>query len=905
MRRYSYVLVFAALLLALSFLSVLPALSSDDAEDKYVRLMSAQSVQLIEIDGKSYRKAEGPARFLHNDTWLICDTALWSVDEQLIYAIGNVSIEQDETELRGDSLTYIIDRDLAMFRGHVVELLDKDGNTLRTSNLDYNTKDSVAVFRDGGSMKDNLGQVIESVEGTYDSKAKLFTFRDKVEMFTDSVFIKTSLLFYNTNQETATFPEYVEAWKEDKMLSAMQGWYIRGKERFFFTDNVHTLSEDKEGWCDSLFFNKLEKDVVLLGNAQITDTVRNVTSMGGYIHYTDSLSKVVMTKDPVVVMKLEDDDAYARADTIYYWIQKKCDIDTAVISQAQNRLRQIEVDPVANIRAKAAEELARKIKEAEENDPNTPPQIQPGSGFVKPGGRPAVGQSGKPAGEFSGPEAAPVPLDSAALAQRDSIARADSIHRADSIAAIPPDTTQIGFMLAVHKVKIFRPKMQVICDSLIYCDLDSIARLFKSPVVWNENHQYNSDSLFIVLDSGRMKKANLLSNAFIHIEEEVPYYDQIRATEMMAYFNDSTKLSRFDALGSVTALFFFNEKGRISTANHKEASMLSAEFTDGQVSKISYYEAPKSNAYPVAQMRQDEKYLKGFKWIKEQCPKSPADLTARVPRESERSMYVSRPRTAFKQTDIYFPGYFEQVYKDIARSDSLRRVRKSSPGQADATAASETEAALGAVAGGVAGLPVAADSTDVADSPAVRDSVSLADSVVTLPRIPPGYVPVHPDDNKHKGTRWLGHVSVVDSLGCPVNLDSLQLKLYVDSTSSRFHLPDTLPAAVLVDTSDVFMSIDSTGMSLVIVEFTGKELKRMAAEDARAAALAAKEARWKKLDEADAAKKAAREAKKQAKAKARQEKLLKKMAERQAQELLIKEAYKAAYLKKMMRSEGY
>ena len=44
-------------------------------EDK-VHLISAQSAQLIEQGGKSYRKVVGPAKFLHNDTYLLCDTAL-------------------------------------------------------------------------------------------------------------------------------------------------------------------------------------------------------------------------------------------------------------------------------------------------------------------------------------------------------------------------------------------------------------------------------------------------------------------------------------------------------------------------------------------------------------------------------------------------------------------------------------------------------------------------------------------------------------------------------------------------------------------------------------------------------------------------------------------------------------
>jgi lipopolysaccharide assembly outer membrane protein LptD (OstA) len=119
---------------------------SDKEKDSLVYLLSSKSAQTIEIDGVSYRKVVGPARFLHNDTYLLCDTALWNVETKIIDAWGNVSILQDETVLTSDNLKYLIDEDLAQFRGSVVQLTDKDHNTLRTKHLDYNTSDSVAVF---------------------------------------------------------------------------------------------------------------------------------------------------------------------------------------------------------------------------------------------------------------------------------------------------------------------------------------------------------------------------------------------------------------------------------------------------------------------------------------------------------------------------------------------------------------------------------------------------------------------------------------------------------------------------------------------------------------------------------------------------------------------------------------
>ena len=160
----------AYLLLPVLLLWAVPAaVRAQEKKDSLVTLVSAKSAELIERRGQNYRKVIGPARFLHNNTYLLCDTALWNVTKGVIDAIGNVQIIQDRTRLTSNTLQYVVDDNLAKFRGTLVQLEDKDKNVLRTRYLDYNTKDSVAVFQNGASMRDKDGQIIESRYGSYDS----------------------------------------------------------------------------------------------------------------------------------------------------------------------------------------------------------------------------------------------------------------------------------------------------------------------------------------------------------------------------------------------------------------------------------------------------------------------------------------------------------------------------------------------------------------------------------------------------------------------------------------------------------------------------------------------------------------------------------------------------------------
>src|SRR5574344_936498 len=71
--------------------------------DSLVRLMNATTVEQLDSNGMMMRKAVN-ARFLHNGTYLICDTSLWNLDTKIINCQGNVQLIQGETVLTSDRL---------------------------------------------------------------------------------------------------------------------------------------------------------------------------------------------------------------------------------------------------------------------------------------------------------------------------------------------------------------------------------------------------------------------------------------------------------------------------------------------------------------------------------------------------------------------------------------------------------------------------------------------------------------------------------------------------------------------------------------------------------------------------------------------------------------------------------
>ena len=666
MRRFSAYVLFALTLLG----AALPSYAQD-RKDSLVTLVSAKSAALIERNGQSFRKVVGPARFLHNNTYLLCDSAMWNVSTNIIDAVGHVQIIQDRTRLSSGSLQYVVDDDLAKFRGGLVQLEDKDKNTLRTRYLDYNTKDSVAIFQNGASMRDKDGQIIESLYGSYDSKARLFVFNDRVNMYMDTTFVKTSRLEYRSDINTAYFGYATDMWQDDNMLSANDGWYDRDKELFFFRRNVHMLTKDQETWSDTLYYHRAINDVELIGQVEVLDTTRNVFALAGRMEYTDSLSRVKLTRTPAVIGVSEEeskrDTVWFGADTIVYRGIKRHKVDSLWKVDADKRLKDLTGDPVTEYRRKAAEEAAKAAAEAAKNDPNAQAGRDRGPDGA-PGGKP--GTAGKDAAKTGEEEKPAAPEENKPPVPKDTVK-----------AGPPPvDTSQISFIWATSRVKLYRDDIQMSCDSLAYNDLDSLVRLYRDPLVFNEgNRQYAADSIYVVIKNKRAERARLMSDAFITTQEDTLCYDQIKSTEMMAYFDSTRTLQRFDALGGATALFFLTENDALATVNKVESKMLYALFDQGNLDKIYYFDNAKNDAYPIVQLPKEERYMKGFRWDPERKPRGPQDITPFVPRSSQRTSYLARPHAEFKETNVYFPGHINKIYKDIAYRDSMAVVKARQP----------------------------------------------------------------------------------------------------------------------------------------------------------------------------------------------------------------------------------
>jgi len=566
-------------------------------EKSLIRLIDAKSAVLTTSMGREYREIKGPAQFLHDNTLILCDSAVWDTQANIVDAIGHVKIIQKNTTLYSDNIKYLADQSLAQVRGNLVELVDNEGGRLRTNFIDYFTKDSIGMFYNGGCLMNKDSSFIESSNGYYYAKEDRFLFQMKVEMQSDTVLMKTDSLAYLAKENKAVFLTKTLAWQGDGFLMAKGGWYDRNNEYIHFSNDVYIKTKNNEIWAKEIDFDRKTGNAKLEYDVQVLDTAQSAIILADRVNYTSKPESIVLEKEPsIALFTVENevrDTLFFSADTIIYQTRLHKDVDSSVITISKQRRDLSKRDPITEIYS------SLKAKASLLNKKNS-----------------------------------------------------DTVN-VDTLT-VNMDTVKVKFLTAFKNVKFYRSNIQGVCDSLQFNSLDSLIRLYKEPIIWNENKQLSADSIQVILSGRKLKKAELNSSAFVVMQEDSSHYDQVKSADIIIFFDDG-KLSKFDALGSASVLFFFEEDSVLTTMNEKECKALSATMLNNKIHRVRYFENINSNAYPLFNLPDNKQKLKGFKWADEKRPKNRYDVCNRSIKSSQASTLEMAEKPLFTQFGIYFP----------------------------------------------------------------------------------------------------------------------------------------------------------------------------------------------------------------------------------------------------------
>ena len=223
----------------------------------------------------------------------------------------------------------------------------------------------------------------------------------------------------------------------------------------------------------------------------------------------------------------------------------------------------------------------------------------------------------------------------------------------DSIAEKPfPSDSVYKMIKAYRNVRMYRSDSQMVGDSLVLLNTDSIIRLYIDPIMWQENNQITSDSMAIHTRNELIDKAHFMGDPIMGMEIDTMYYNQVKGKDMIAYFADGS-VYRNDVDGNAQTIYFMQEEDspEVTGLMYIESASISFYLIEGNIDKITYKQNPEYVLYPMDMIPEtQERRLPDFKWHYDRRPQRDS-VHDRTIRPTRREDATSRQKPRFRITE--------------------------------------------------------------------------------------------------------------------------------------------------------------------------------------------------------------------------------------------------------------
>ena len=203
-------------------------------------------------------------------------------------------------------------------------------------------------------------------------------------------------------------------------------------------------------------------------------------------------------------------------------------------------------------------------------------------------------------------------------------------------------------LIARRHVRFFKSDLQGKCDTLTYLMADSTIRMRVAPVLWAEDSQLTGTDIDIKLRDHNVDWVLQKGNAFIISQDSIEGFNQIKGQDITSRFK-SGSIHRVNVDGDQAQTIYWirdDEGGTIGIDVSKSETMV-IEMEKESVSLIKSFKSIDETMYPEDDLKENDRYLPGFKWNDEARPKDKDDIFRRV--EVEMPKVEEMPKETSKE----------------------------------------------------------------------------------------------------------------------------------------------------------------------------------------------------------------------------------------------------------------
>jgi lipopolysaccharide export system protein LptA len=399
----------------------------------------------------------------------------------------------------------------------------------------------------------------------YDGNSKIGILRSNVRFRDNEFKMTTDSLEFDTDKNIGYYSNWavITSIKQDIKLTSKEGYYLANSKSFFFKDSVDVKHPKYQLQADTLEFNTAKEMVLFHGPTHITLDSTIIDCNKGY--YDTKIDFINLWQGATIQ---NDSATTLYADSLIY--DQSVDI-------AEGFYNVSVYDSIKNIQFKSDYLIKYPNNE---------------SITLKHNAR--VYQYGK--------------VDTLFF-------RADTIYQTT-------DSLSKNIINAVNNVVIINANAVGICDSIYYNEGDSIIKLRKTPIIWNEDTQLSGDTINMTLDNNNIDKIYLKNNALVITKHDSIHFDQLSGKEITADFVKNDIHEIFIDKNAQT-LYYPSEESKDSLntkiktlkgQNHLVCDQIYVYFKKSEIQKIKFIDKPEAIFSPIDQIPEKKLFLTNFIW---------------------------------------------------------------------------------------------------------------------------------------------------------------------------------------------------------------------------------------------------------------------------------------------------
>ncbi len=510
-----------------------------------------------------------------------------------------VAQEQDTVQRKKTRIN-ILHYDIASYSKSMGDVQRLIGHVKMRHDLAYFFCDSAYYYQKNNSFDayQNVHIIVnDSVEIfsdllNYDGDSRFAEFHDNVHLRDDSTNLYTEYLTYDRNLHLACYPDSATTIRGDKTLKSHFGYYRDRLKEFSFFENVEVYSPKYQMYTDTLFYNTGIEKMWFEGPTTIINKENILEGKHGY--YLVKEDHVYLDRRPY----MHNETQQIWSDSIFY--------DRNIgLAQAYSQVDMIDTSYKVIMRGDYVEMW--------ENE---------GLSFA---------------------------TDSAYAISYDG---GDSLYiHGDTLFMYFDKQEEEAKKLIAHcHVRFFKSDLQGKCDTLTYLMADSTIRMRVAPILWSEDSQLTGTDIDIKLRDHKVDWVLQKGNAFIISQDSIEGYNQIKGQDITSTFKEGN-IHRVNVDGNKAETIYWirDDEGGIIGIDVSNSETMVIEMEKQSVSIIKSFKSINETMYPEEDLKENERYLSGFKWHDEARPKDKDDIFRSVEAEMPKAE-VTPTETPKEQT---------------------------------------------------------------------------------------------------------------------------------------------------------------------------------------------------------------------------------------------------------------